>query len=556
MTIFDDDPQTAQREIDACPRLASLRGVSLGLSVNDMIATAAAIEQLIADFYVHLPLKRSALAIDPVQELAILQDDVKFGLDEVTFIARLQRTISTLRDRHTSLVIPWGDAVAFLPVVLEGVWENGTQRLIVSKILGEPTTPGLGPGARITHWNGVPVDTWVRRIADQTNGANPQARIAVALRSLSVAPLAYQQVPDADWVTLSYVSTAGDPGAATFPWRILVPPAEAEANSRQGEASGAALQIGLDKATLAVNNSWQAIFSAPRSEPPKRLSQGGTPDYTITTLAPVAGLPAVKSATMKYQGSQYGYLRIFSFDAPDVGAWSDSMAAALRAMPTDGLIVDVRANPGGAIPAAETLLSMLTSRTVLPSPLQFRTTDAIASLVNDTEWFVPWQRSMALRFDTGEIFTQGFPLIDADSITKHTGVYTSPAILINDALSYSATDFFSAGWQDNGIGPIIGIDGLTGAGGANVWTYAQIQSLIAGATTLPTTLPAGFEINLSVRRSTRVLANEGIPVEGLGVRADLNYQMTTNDVLGGNQDLISFAAAWLGLAPVVPARPR
>jgi C-terminal processing protease CtpA/Prc len=47
-------------------------------------------------------------------------------------------------------------------------------------------------------------------------------------------------------------------------------------------------------------------------------------------------------------------------------------------------------------------------------------------------------------------------------------------VLVVDALTYSAADIFAAGFQDNELGPILGTSATTRAGGANVWTAAQL----------------------------------------------------------------------------------
>lgn len=66
--------------------------------------------------------------------------------------------------------------------------------------------------------------------------------------------------------------------------------------------------------------------------------------------------------------------------------------------------------------------------------------------------------------------------------------------------------------------------------------------------TFPDCATCSGSINLFVRRSTPALVKEGLPVEGLGVRADIGYRMTMNDVLVDNVDLIGFAACWLTTA--------
>ena len=53
-------------------------------------------------------------------------------------------------------------------------------------------------------------------------------------------------------------------------------------------------------------------------------------------------------------------------------------------------------------------------------------------------------------------------------------VYYGPVVLITDALSYSATDIFAAGFQDNEVGVVLGTGGNTGAGGANFWSLDDL----------------------------------------------------------------------------------
>ena len=46
----------------------------------------------------------------------------------------------------------------------------------------------------------------------------------------------------------------------------------------------------------------------------------------------------------------------------------------------------------------------------------------------------------------------------------------------------------------------------------------------------------------AVRRSTRVGARSGVPLEDLGVEPNVLYEMTRQDVLGDNENLIAFCA--------------
>lgn len=52
-------------------------------------------------------------------------------------------------------------------------------------------------------------------------------------------------------------------------------------------------------------------------------------------------------------------------------------------------------------------------------------------------------------------------------------------------------------------------------------------------------------MSVAVRRSLRVGVNNGILLEGLGVRADYLHHLTLSDLLYDNIDLFNFAAALL-----------
>jgi C-terminal processing protease CtpA/Prc len=99
--------------------------------------------------------------------------------------------------------------------------------------------------------------------------------------------------------------------------------------------------------------------------------------------------------------------------------------------------------------------------------------------------------------------------------------YYGPVVLITNARCYSATDIFTAGFADHRIGTILGVDPNTGAGGANVWTHGLLKALLDFPPADPDSpdreLPKGANMRVAIRRSLRVGAQAGVPVEDLGV---------------------------------------
>jgi hypothetical protein len=155
--------------------------------------------------------------------------------------------------------------------------------------------------------------------------------------------------------------------------------------------------------------------------------------------------------------------------------------------------------------------------------------------------------------ETGSIYSSAFPITPEDGANAIGQRYFGPVVLVTDARCYSATDIFAAGFQDHAIGPVLGVDDNTGAGGANVWTHGLLKALRdlpPDAETPYAGLPKQADMRVAIRRTLRVGALSGTPVEDLGVRSDVRHEMTRRDVLEANADLLDAAGALLAGRPV------
>ncbi|WP_448619136.1 S41 family peptidase [Geodermatophilus sp. URMC 65] len=155
--------------------------------------------------------------------------------------------------------------------------------------------------------------------------------------------------------------------------------------------------------------------------------------------------------------------------------------------------------------------------------------------------------------ETGSVFSSAFPITPVEGANRRGQQYCGPVVLVTDARCYSATDIFAAGFQDHGIGPVLGVDDNTGAGGANVWTHRLLKQLLELPAANPESpykaLPNGAAMRVSMRRTLRVGELAGTPVEDLGVVPDRRHELTRRDVLEDNVDLLDAAAALLEQMP-------
>jgi hypothetical protein len=110
---------------------------------------------------------------------------------------------------------------------------------------------------------------------------------------------------------------------------------------------------------------------------------------------------------------------------------------------------------------------------------------------------------------------------------------------------------FAAGFQDNEVGEILGTSDNTGAGGANVWEFDEFIKNSSGVSRSPfKPLPRDTSLRIAIRRSIRVGAKEGRPLEELGITPNQRYYMTKLDLKGHNEDLIEEALRHLRTSPV------
>ncbi|MFF8288860.1 S41 family peptidase [Streptomyces sp. NPDC016309] len=486
----------------------------------------AAARVLLEELYVHLPLKRAMHATDPVQRLRLLERRLA-PLGELQFHAELAGIFRGLGDLHTvyQLPDPYRGHVAALGFLVERYTDpDGTPHHIVTRIDPSLVHAGFDVGAELETWNGVPIERAVERNAAAQPGSNADARLARGLESLALRPLRTGPPPDEHWVLLTYRTRTGRRRETRIPWRVRA--AEWYAGRAQDPVPTLATALGIDAGNEATRQIKRALFAPPPARRSAARAFRGVLDHR----------------TVRVRGRSYGYLRVFSFNVPGARAFAEQIARIAARAPAGGLIIDIRGNPGGHVPAAESALQVLSESPVTSVSFSLSTTRAALVLARSHPGFRIWTNSIRDAVETGEVYSQGFPLTDPEAITAGLPRHTGPKVLITDALSYSAADIFAAGFQDNGLGPVLGTAHRTGAGGANVWTHELLRVWLPD---LLGDLPRGAGFRVALRRATRARGNVDVPLEDLGVQADEVHRLTERDVTGRNQDLLAAAAALL-----------
>ena len=587
------------------------------LSLQERLTVVDAAITMLAQLYVHLPLKRAMHGIDPLQRLRLLQQRVLAQLSHHIADESVQRfhdemieIFHSLRDLHTNYILPssYQGKTAFLPFLVEEYFEDNppAPHYLVTRTLPGFSHPTFKVGITVTYWNGIPIARAVELNAAREAGSNPEARHARGLEALTLRAMALSAPPDEAWVIIGY-QTGGQNLEVRLAWQVTAPAPSAsgvDVNAPLATMGEAARVMGFDAQTEAVHRAKKFLFvpdeivkeqhmaqvmaraTAPGSASAETAYAGtaheahrlgydvqrealrqvraamrfpdmaaarqelaqvattagrthatGAPDPQTTSLLP--DFFAFRPVTTP--SGVFGYIRIYSFMARDANEFVAEFERMAKLLPQNGLIIDVRGNGGGNINAGEQLLQVLTSTPIEPERFHFINSPTTLALCQSEASLADWIDSIGLAVQTGETYSQGFPLTSA-AMMQHGSSYHYPGklVLVIDALCYSTTDIFTAGFQDHRIGKILGTGGRTGAGGANVWTYDFFTGLPGFEP-----LPKGVSFRTAIRRSTRVGAKAGVPLEDLGVQPDDVHLMTRKDILETNVDLIAKAGAML-----------
>jgi hypothetical protein len=557
----------------------------LNLEERQLVVNQALV--LLEGVYVHLPLKRAMHAVDSAQRLRLLRRRLR-NLSTRQFHDEMISIFTELRDLHTNYMLPvepFQNKVAFLPFLLEEFFDDNKRKYMVSKtysVNGEHFKPGVV----VTHWNGIPIGRAVALNADRQGGSNEAARHARGLQAMTFRPLILSSPPDEEWVVLRYFAD-GQVKESNFDWKVLdLSAADARAStSAAGDlrvdpysvVDPAARMLGIDIDTEVVGHAKQLLFAPQVTEQIRKMGdwvKDLESSGTFTAAFEPAGLglgfdmseisllpQAFKFRTVQTQYGTFGYIRIFTFNVSNANVFVNEFARIAALLPQNGLIIDVRSNGGGNAVAGESLLQVLTPKPIEPERFHFISTPLTLEFCKHntspgSASLGQWKDSIEQSVETGATHSQGFPLLPVEEYNRIGQCYYGPVVLITDALCYSTTDIFAAGFQDHKIGPILGTSENTGAGGANVWPHQLLSHYSWPGSPFSVELPQKISFRVAFRRSTRVGDMSGVPLEDLGVIPDAIHHMTQNDQLKDNQDLIARAGEILASMKVCELSAR
>ena len=310
---------------------------------------------------------------------------------------------------------------------------------------------------------------------------------------------------------------------------------------------------GVISSAIGVLKSAETPATPPKT-PPAAPNVSNFPDvFTFQTtggISPGSGIDPAHITAPSHRGKKFGYIAIQIFNTSVAFGLTLALLNEFRRIllllqpeAPDGLVVDIRGNPGGDIAAAENMLQMLAPAAIQAVNFHLANTQAALKVLNEIAGMsnppsLPSPMTAWLNDRGGTPLPSGPPLTSGQPLTTDLGLpgqpYQGPVVLIVDALTYSAADMFAAGFADNRIGKIIGPDASTGGGGASMWTFDQLSQFLSA---LPDAgmslqaLPHGADMSLALLRCSRIGPSAGVPIEDRGVQPDIVCPRTLEDLL-------------------------
>lgn len=510
-------------------------------------------QELVALFdkdYSFLEWKNQALGFNGLN-LAPWLAQVNAGTDDLSYFDAAALYASSFQDSHTVYLTP-SSYYALLGFTVD-IYAGKVLIDSIDRTVLKAARYPFQVGDELVSVDGKPVADWIAMFTPFVNDASPISRKRTAAgmiveRDQQVYPHAADVGSTA---TVVINRQNGATATYTIPWQVngiayqspLLPDPTLPGASvvrRPGPKGPAApvAEAGQLRHRMRVFRAQTARYSV------------GVDDYHPFFSMPAGfkihtGTGAFDSLfSGSFQAGAYtiAYIRIPDFDIDPVDVQTE-VTYFTRTVPSDGLILDLMRNPGGAACTAESIASMLSSKPLLSVQLKERVTfsdivgiqmalyyDQLFGTQQDIDFDNQMLAAFQAAYSQSRGFTDPLPLCSYTNqltpATNSKGVqiaYTKPVMLLVDEETASAAEILAGIMQDNQAALLFGMK-TNGAGG-------RVESLPTGSFTEGQVYMARA---ILIRNATQTLA--GLPsepyIENFGVQPDITLDyMTTENLL-------------------------
>lgn len=529
--------------MNATQAFAALNVVKLKDARNELRAPAYTAEErktmaeqallFLENMYVHRELKIQdfGVAADPIPRLKDMVNKATTLKDD-EFHEAMQKIFRDLHDLHTNYgaPLPLGCSYVIAPLAFRDVVDNGTSKILFERLTRiTEKLPGEHKNAKpldeLVAVNGQPIAAYMETVRNESAGANVDAMTVFGLMNLTIRSLAELPVPKEDTITYTLKGAQGNYDIKADLFAVV----NEESCVAQTTGNEQKKRLRMDLSGTDMENPtiriWRKYVAPQRATP--------FADDPLNEIAQVADLdtPAGK-ITM---------VQLFTFmpEQSSIEALVHRMKDVLaqRQEKSEGLIIDIRSNGGGAVKLAEELVQIFTPARVEPMPVRFLPNELNLQMFlksNDGNEN-GWSQDIRDAMQTHNKYTAPRVLTTVNEANRFGQVWFKPVVVLTDGACYSACDLFAAGMQDHAAATIIGTHAATGAGGANVMEYGAFRAVFGGDISGNPfkELPGHQSMRVSWRQTLRVGKNAGKLIENAGITPDILIRNTTADIATG-----------------------
>lgn len=507
---------------------------------------------VISNLYVHrdIKIKDFGPSADAVSRLKDIKAKAA-NLKDDEFQTAMQLVFRDLHDNHTNYGAPLPLACSYVisPLSFRDVVEDGKVKIVFQRLTRiTKDLPGehlkAQPLDELVAIDGKPAKEFMQGIMADGMGATTPASIVYGLMTHTIRPLAALPVPANDTITYTLQSSAGKTYDIKTDLYAVVNEPNCVARAKKD----------MDDATLKKRPRFLSdntiVTDYKRFAEPEEIAP-----FDNDPLSEVGKIQDVNAGSSKIT-----YLQIGTFmpEASSVESIVQRVKEELiaRRDNSQGIIIDVRQNGGGAIKLAEELTQLFT-----PSSIQTMPVTLLPTEINRQTFLTSnggaqngWTQDITDAIKARASLTKPRVLTTASEANRLGQVWFKPVVVLTDAACYSACDLFAAAMQDHAAATIVGSHPSTGAGGANVMDVRNFRSVFSalGSNNPFKALPQGQSMRVSWRQTVRVGKNKGALIEDRGVIPDVVINYTRADIDDKAPSKAFVAAALVELKKLMP----
>ncbi|HYO82985.1 MAG TPA: S41 family peptidase [Bryobacteraceae bacterium] len=542
----------------------AVSAVAQNLTLEQKQSDFRHVVNVVNNWYAPLDWKKQVFGVDGL-DLKSWQERIARTKTDLEYYELLVEYTASLQDSHTRYSLP-SDFVARLGLTLD-VFEGKVLIESINRTLLPMREFPFAVGDEVLAVDGVPVEEVLARFRKYGSSGHPQSTLRmaaayIALRPQSVMPHASQL---GDSSTFLVRRAGGEEGTYTLEWIKTGTPLEVGAAPTQRRTSriGSTAAVAEPQQGLVDQLGYDAV---PMPEAVAEVLAYGARNpvffgglgNTFTRRMGGAAMDQFFSGVFRHDGLNIGFLRIPTFSPASAGLALQQLDREIVWMQenTDGLIVDVTRNPGGAACFREEALRRFSPHSISVTGYEMRAqysimmqlysamlaakaTNAGPVIIQEYERIY---EALAAANRESRGLTEVIPLctssLTREPVRDPTGnilAYARPMVLLTDTFSASSADAFAAVFQDNDLGLLIGTR-TNGAGGT-------ILGLPAGAWSEGT-----ITVTRALQARRAPVSVEGYPttrrIENVGVHPDivLDYMTRENLVTNGAPFVREFLA--------------